>query len=527
MPERGQASHWVAALWIGSVVCSSINRSLNCVSIPGMGTRVTVVKGMLVLVGMSVFACDGATPPTRVKSVQSALLDKVSPFLNNNVCDGSGGVASCASGQVLTGTSSCVTPVALDSQCYPAGSTQHVCEDRWDSSCIRQGDGTYKCRSSAHATDPGLFLLANCTQGSIDELCPADTWCRDASNCSSSWSANRCVVHNTQGELCDGDTSDYPYTDECRICAPGTDCVAAGAAPPGFDGYCRKSCTVDSDCPCDSDGSQIHACTNGYCYECKGQGEVCNDGQYTCCDDDVDLRCGGNGRCCRNEQEVCSSNADCCIGSFCNDAEECQKCAYNGDTCSSDADCCGGNDCVGGICKTPCSKIKGDPCGHTLGGSAKGECKANAEWKCEGTYDAVCTPAGSEPEKCDGKDNDCDGDIDESPTDTDIGMSCQIEPSGCHSGFKVDSVMICNEDGDIVCDPDVQDAYCVKCGTAPGINCGGCAGDPCASDADCPPNAVCNGSNKCSAVVSGCPTVAGYCWLPSDVSDSSKTCNYP
>ncbi|MEM6791275.1 MAG: hypothetical protein AAF928_09305 [Myxococcota bacterium] len=402
-----------------------------------------------------------------------------------------------------------------------------MCEDRWTSSCVRQSDGTYKCRSSDDPVDPGLHLLATCEVGGADQLCPKDSFCRNHDTCGGSES--RCSVFRAQGASCDGKS----WATSCALCANGTKCVEADGGPYPDGGYCRKDCENDEDCPCDADGTAIHGCYDGSCYECKDEGERCLNGKYACCGGDRDLRCGGDDVCCRDEGESCSNDGDCCIASFCNDAQECQKCAFHGNPCETDEECCGHGDCVEGACKTPCADLEGKKCGGTLGLSAKGECKVNARWSCAGEYEAVCVPAPPSAEICDEKDNDCNGKVDDNPIDPQIGLPCQVTPQGCHQGFLVDSNWVCGDDGSVVCDDDVSGKYCSgHSQIVNGQSCGGALGNTCSSDADCPPNTVCDqGKAECTVRIPGCVAMNGissgpkgqYCWMPSD----NGTCPYP
>ncbi len=67
-------------------------------------------------------------------------------------------------------------------------------------------------------------------------------------------------------------------------------------------------------------------------------------------------------------------------------------------------------------------------------GPSRGECRAG-KWRCLGSV-AYCDQTDSPvPEACDGKDNDCNGVVDDNPFDPDLGTSCGTSVGSCKPGI--------------------------------------------------------------------------------------------
>jgi hypothetical protein len=116
--------------------------------------------------------------------------------------------------------------------------------------------------------------------------------------------------------------------------------------------------------------------------------------------------------------------------------------SLEGKVCNPDAGrgCVGGYDCVQGVCVASSGSpdAGAEPCGSGVQsrscGSDVGECRAGTQ-TCQGGFWGACTGgAGSNPEVCDGKDNDCDGRTDEA--DDLKSSACELKEGVCQGSVK-------------------------------------------------------------------------------------------
>ncbi|MBW1808577.1 MAG: hypothetical protein JRJ87_10320 [Deltaproteobacteria bacterium] len=258
-----------------------------------------------------------------------------------------------------------------------------------------------------------------------DVECAMDADCLPHEICENGF----CVVDcNPSPEICDGidndcdglvdeddvcgqiqcnDDRDCPPWEVCLngICQPVCDCLTDADCPVGT--LCIDCLCIEDNCP-DADGDGYNVCRD----DCNDNDPTVFPGAYEACDNIdndcdgiVDEGCGG---------QPCQSSDDCAAGEICWDG----ICVA---MCTNDAECAAGQVCVNGICQV------------------------------------ACIP---EAEVCDGRDNDCDGLVDE-------GFDLQNDPSNCGG-----CGMVC-----------AAGESCVR-----GVCSGGCT-----SDEDCPGGMCDNG----------------------------------
>src|SRR5258708_4964532 len=101
--------------------------------------------------------------------------------------------------------------------------------------CVNNGE------SFGHACDPDDIVHSPCATG---------TFCMPTDHCDTPVYGKFAEVDDTQDGVCllprrEGNTCDGSWgeADKCEVCEPGLECVS---------GRCRRSCTTDDDCPCDT-----------------------------------------------------------------------------------------------------------------------------------------------------------------------------------------------------------------------------------------------------------------------------------
>ena len=284
-----------------------------------------------------------------------------------------------------------------------------------DATLVRYGDATDTCDNGAciygseTVSCPSSCKAGQCVEGS--ESCEADT-CNDHGTCSDTggevscscddgWTGDRCednVDECATGEHdCDAHATctDTDGAWECTCNAGyegnGTSCseIDGCAGDPCFGGV---SCT---DVPAPGTGYTCGACPTGY----EGDGETCTD---------ID-GCAG---------DPCAAGVACTDVPAPGSGYTCGACptGYEGDgvTCT-DIDDCAPNPCEnGGTCTDLVANFS---CSCTFG------------WGGDTCADCEVTNGGLE--QCDGFDNDCNGQTDESLT-----IACGgADPNGCGVGY--------------------------------------------------------------------------------------------
>jgi Notch-like protein len=401
-------------------------------------------------------------------------------------------VCACTGSHVLVGKDCVYTPSCENLGCGTATNTQCALQD---------GSTTeYECRCLSGYEPSGD---GSCKD--IDECAPPSSVCADVphSECKNAPGEYSCPCipgyrKNSQG-VCENisDCVDNP----CGVsgtCVDGVNDFTCDCKP-GFTRVDPKTCTDQThDCPSNAcaggicvDGVGTYSCSCNSGYVASADGKSCVDAGSNCpsgaCEPGGDCIDGVNDYSCRCNTGYSLAEG----GRECVDIDNCapNPCKNSG-VCSdrpNDYVCdCTGTGFIGKNCDTRSAGCAGagEPC--SVG---RGECLRQGTYVCnaQGTALSCSATAGpSSTEICDGKDNDCDGDIDETfPT---LGETCTAGTGECaRTGTNVcnasGSAVVCNATAgtpapndtscnglDDDCSGQVDEDYpnqSISCGTGP------------------------------------------------------------
>jgi hypothetical protein len=326
------------------------------------------------------------------------------------------------------------------------------------------------CKGTGCGTD-----CATAAQCGFSEFCQAGRCVSQLPNGSSCASSGECASSYCVDGLC----CDQACSGQCEACDlpdnPGT-CSPVTGAPHSA----RPACVaIDAPCAGACDGTTRGACTY------PGSAKICAAGK--CVGDVATLAqvCAGDGSCAPVQEQLCTPYS---CGTT--------TCAGN---CTVDSNCPAAYYCSAGVCRpvaplgAPCAA--GDQC--TLGFCVDGFCcdsPCDSECQaCDGTFTGQCKPIAGPPH---GGRAPCGG-------SGACGGSCDgTSPNGCAfpkatvscgsllcNGSVVVDAPTCNGVGDCIASTTTTD--CTPFACAPDGTCLG----TCATNDDCAPGLVCDGSS--------------------------------
>ncbi|MER2565285.1 MAG: putative metal-binding motif-containing protein [Myxococcaceae bacterium] len=366
------------------------------------------------------------------------------PPLDGRACEYS---SQCAAGQRCSRSGQCVAECLRSVDCAPtAACVGGVCvTTASDGGVIVDAGTTPDAGSMSDAGRPttGCEYDSQCDAGAVCSRtglclpeclttrdCPVNQVCSSAGACEPlAFDAGPTCTYSSQcppRQRCGRNGTCEPECLDSRDCPPGDSCYANGCyptlgdaglvdggVPTGWGNTCLVSSQCTNDLVCDARGR----CS----FECQSNGDCVGNAAGTCCSGN---RCRAGSFCnvvladagtrdagTSGIDGGCLADIDCLDNDFCNGAEACRA----GRCVAGTSPCFDNNPCTNDIClaasrqctyQTIATDVDGDGHYPTL-------CPRDAGAPADDCDDNDNTVYGGALERCDWKDNNCNGSIDE------------------------------------------------------------------------------------------------------------------
>jgi Notch-like protein len=457
-PGRGEGTGVLGALFLAALVVARRRRARGGAA----AWRVPFVVGLLALSGSGTLASGCAVDPYCVSGCGDERID-AGPIDGSR--DGAADAADATDARVFP--DGCVVGAPEECNEFDDDCDLRIDEDfdlqtdlrhcgTCATSCVRAGAET-SCTA-------GACSFVRCFDGFHDSNADTTGPFPDTDGCE-----YHCFDSNGGVEACDTIDNDCDgHVDETfDLQGDETNCGECGRSCAFFrvtTSTCEMGvCEFDPMTDCvpgyiDSD----HLPDTGCEFECTPTGAETCDGLDNDCDTRVDedfnldtnvMNCGRCGRACSFPHATPSCAAATCVfdpmtdcepGFSDHDGVQLNGCEYPCVPTADPTEICDGvdNDCNGVVDGS--TTDSGMTCNNAPGGVARGICTATGTIRCVSRVLSCIGAPEPSVERCNGMDDDCDGTTDDAPVD--VGRVCMAPAGVCSAGFSV-----CNAGGTLGC----------------------------------------------------------------------------